>query len=217
MVGSQDMGMRAKRIRQGQANSYQVFAGISERANMNSVELFAGGGGLGLGLGKVGFNPIAVIEWDKWCCDTLRENKARKNSLVMNWPIHQMDVRKFDYKSIKDEVTLVSGGPPCQPFSMGGKHKGYRDDRDMFPAAIQAVRDLQPEAFVFENVKGLTRSSFHNYLQYIKLRLEFPEIEKRTKESWMDHLGRLEFIKTSSGQAGLTYQVVSRQIGRAHV
>ncbi|WP_179139865.1 DNA cytosine methyltransferase, partial [Brachyspira hyodysenteriae] len=87
---------------------------------------------------------------------------------------------------------LVSGGPPCQPFSLGGKHRAYNDARDMFPQAIRAVREVRPQAFIFENVKGLTRASLRNYFEYIRLQLEHPEIEVRSDESWIDHLARLE-------------------------
>ena len=60
------------------------------------------------------------------------------------------DVRKFDYSEIKGEVDLLAGGPPCQPFSIGGKHRGRLDKRDMFPQMARAVRELKPRAFMVE-------------------------------------------------------------------
>ena len=63
---------------------------------MNAVELFAGAGGLALGVGLAGFKPVAVVEWDKWACDTIRQNQARGYPLVCDWPLHEGDVRTFD-------------------------------------------------------------------------------------------------------------------------
>jgi DNA (cytosine-5)-methyltransferase 1 len=181
---------------------------------MKSLELFAGGGGLGLGLDLAGFKASAVVEWDKWCCDTIRHNQALGYPLVQNWKVHHIDAKEFDYASLGD-VELISGGPPCQPFSLGGKHKGYDDARDMFPTAVKAVRTLQPRAFIFENVKGITRPSFANYFQYIQLQLSFPEITIRAKENWLDHLSRLEQQRTSGSRSGLQYNVVTRVLNAA--
>ncbi len=142
---------------------------------MKSVELFAGGGGLGLGLSLVDFKPAVVIERDKWACDTIRENQKHGYPLVHDWQVHEGDVRKFDF-SQQEDIDLVSGGPPCQPFSLGGKHQANNDSRDMFPVAVKVVRSLKPRAFVFENVKGITRQAFANYFQYILLQLTYPEI-----------------------------------------
>lgn len=183
---------------------------------MKSVELFAGAGGLGLGLSLSGFDPAIVIEWDKWACDTIRENKSCGYPLVKDWDIFEGDATKFDYSSILGPVDLVSGGPPCQPFSLGGKHKAYKDKRDMFPVAVNAVRTLSPRAFIFENVKGITRSSFANYYQYIILQLSFPELIKKANEDWLSHLSRLEKHKTGGKIKGLTYNVITRVLNAAN-
>ncbi len=182
---------------------------------MKSVELFAGGGGLGMGLSLVGFDPEIVIEWDKWACDTIRENKKNGYPLVQNWQIYQGDVRDFDFSYLKD-IDLVSGGPPCQPFSLGGKHKANKDSRDMFPVAVNVVRSIKPRAFVFENVKGITRQSFTNYFQYILLQLTFPEIVREKQEEWNEHLARLEKHKTGGKIEGLKYNVVARLLNAAN-
>lgn len=174
---------------------------------MRSIELFAGAGGLGLGVAAAGFEHAAVVEWDRWACETLAENKP--------WPVTQGDVRQMDYGSLP-RVDLVSGGPPCQPFSLGGKHNAYLDHRDMFPEAIRAVRELQPKAFVFENVKGLTRATFQNYLTYIRLQLRHPEVVAKVDEPWLDHLGRLERHETSGSATGLHYNVVTRLLNAAN-
>jgi len=183
---------------------------------MRAVELFAGAGGLGIGVSRAGFNPAAVIEWDPYCCDTIRENQARKLEPVVHWPLVEDDVRDFDFRDIRGEVHLVSGGPPCQPFSLGGKHRGPRDERDMFPQAIRAVRELRPKAFVFENVKGLTRATFASYLEYIRLRLTYPEIVERRSEDWAAHLARLERYHTHGKHDGLYYRVVMRLLNAAN-
>ncbi len=175
---------------------------------MRCVELFAGAGGLALGVGLAGFEPLAVVEWDRWACDTLRENQRRGYPLVNGWPIHEGDVRSFDWSSIPQDIELLAGGPPCQPFSQGGKHRAHDDARDMFPATVEIVRRLRPKAFIVENVKGLTRSTFANYYQHILLQLEFPEIVRRRNETWYDHLMRLQRHKTGGKRSGLTYQVV---------
>jgi len=183
---------------------------------MKSVELFAGAGGLAMGVTLAGFESLAVVEWDKWACDTVRENQKRGFPLVADWPLWEGDVRNFDWSSIPEDIDLLAGGPPCQPFSMGGKHKAFGDSRDMFPATVEIVRKLKPKAFIVENVKGLTRSSFANYYQYILLQLEFPEIARLDHESWDDHLSRLQQEKTAGGHEGaLTYNVVPTLVNAA--
>ncbi|MBK1976553.1 DNA (cytosine-5)-methyltransferase 1 [Brevundimonas sp. UYEF29] len=174
---------------------------------MRSIELFAGAGGLGLGVAGAGFDHAAVVEWDRWACETLKDNKP--------WPVTQGDVRLVSYDGL-GTIDLVSGGPPCQPFSLGGKHNAHLDHRDMFPEAIRAVRELRPRAFVFENVKGLTRATFQNYLSYIRLQLAHPEVTARPDEPWIDHLGRLERHETSGSNSGLRYNVVLRLLNAAN-
>lgn len=183
---------------------------------MNSIELFAGAGGLGIGLHQAGFNPINVVEWDSYCCDTIRENQKRRNKVVKNWPITQGDVRVVDFTQYQDNVDLISGGPPCQPFSLGGKHQAYNDMRDMFPQAIRAVRETLPKAFIFENVKGLTRPTFRNYFEYIRLQLEHPNVVCKKDEDWKDHYKRLERHHTSGTFTELRYNVVARVLNAAN-
>ena len=175
---------------------------------MKSIELFAGAGGLGMGVSLAGFRPVEVVEWDTYCCDTLRENRDRGMELISDWPLTQGDVRDVDFSRHEGQVQLVTGGPPCQPFSIGGKHRAYNDARDMFPQAVRALREAKPKAFIFENVKGLTRQTFRNYVEYIRLQMIYPEVTIRASESWGDHLARLEQHETSGSRSGLTYNVV---------
>lgn len=183
---------------------------------MKSIELFAGAGGLGIGLHRAGFHPVKVVERDPYCCDTIRENQRRPGSMVADWALDQGDVRWVDFREHEGKVDLISGGPPCQPFSMGGKHKAYDDARDMFPEAVRAVREAKPRAFVFENVKGLTRASFQNYFEYIQLQMRHPEIVARPDEDWTDHHARLEQHHVSGSREGLNYHLVTRLLNAAN-
>ncbi|MFD1504428.1 DNA cytosine methyltransferase [Georgenia yuyongxinii] len=183
---------------------------------MRSVELFAGAGGLALGCELAGFEPAAVVEWDRWACDTIRENKAAGYPLVASWDVIEGDVRSVEWDALRTPaVDLVAGGPPCQPFSTGGKARAADDKRDMFPAAIEVIRALRPKAFLIENVRGLTRAAFANYYQYVLLRLEHPEITSRENETWLDHLQRLQSEHTGATQEDLTYKVVPTVVNAA--
>lgn len=181
-----------------------------------SVELFAGAGGLGIGVGRAGFHHAAVVEIDRYCRHTIELNRSRGQADLMQWPtVTTADVRTFDYRSIADQISLVSGGPPCQPFSLGGRHKAFADSRDMFGEAVRAVRELRPQAFVFENVKGLTRDRFASYLEYITLQMNYPEIIGKAGDDWTDHLRRLEQHHTSGARSGLQYRVVREILNAA--
>jgi DNA (cytosine-5)-methyltransferase 1 len=183
---------------------------------MKSIELFAGAGGLGMGLSQSGFHPEKIVEWDNWCCDTIRENKRSSVHHVASWPEpEQGDIRHFDFQSLEGKVALVSGGPPCQPFSLGGKHKAQADHRDMWNEAVRVVRETKPPAFVFENVKGLTRASFASYLAYIVHQLTYPELKRKADEDWFSHLARLEAHHTSGRESGLKYNVLYRVLNAA--
>lgn len=133
---------------------------------VRSVELFTGCGGLGLGLARAGFRHDLMVEWNEDAVATVLHNIGKGVKHVEHWPIVRSDVREIDWKQYAG-VDLVAGGPPCQPFSIGGKHRGDDDHRDMWPQAIRAVREISPRGFVFENVRGLTRPKFGPYLQSI--------------------------------------------------
>lgn len=171
---------------------------------MKSLELFSGMGGLAEGLSLSGFQHEKFVEFNKHACESLRSNFH--TDLVF-----EGDIRDFDLHSL-DEIDIVAGGPPCQPFSLGGKHKAYDDTRDMFPFAINAIKELQPKAFIFENVKGLLRSSFSEYFEYILLRLSFPDNAKRHDHNWRDHLAELR----TSSPSGLYYDVSYKLLNAAN-
>ena len=182
---------------------------------MRAVELFAGAGGLGLGISLAGFQPSIVAEWNQWCCGTIRRNRGYRKPLA-KWPEpFEGDVRDLDYAGLENKVELVSGGPPCQPFSLGGKHRGNADARDMWPEAVRAVRHIRPKAFIFENVKGLTRSSFASYFNYVLLQLSYPSIGLKGGETWLDHSSRLQKHHTGRPPDSEEYRVVFNVINAA--
>lgn len=170
----------------------------------HSVELFAGAGGLGLGLHRAGFVPRKVVEFNKWCCNSLRENISE----ISKPEIVEGDVRSVEFSELEGKIDLISGGPPCQPFSMGGRHLAHADTRDMFPEAVRAVREAKPKVFIFENVKGLTRVTFRPYYEYIRLQMSYPDIAPKDEEDWTDHKSRLERHHTSKRRTGLKYNVL---------
>lgn len=188
---------------------------MTQVAPMHSIELFAGAGGLGIGLHQAGFHPLQVVEWNRFCCNTIRWNQQRGVPGIRDWELIEGDVRNLDFSSFAGHIDLVSGGPPCQPFSVGGRHRAYADQRDMFPEAIRAVRQTRPRAFIFENVKGLTRIAFRNYFEYIRLQLAYPEVIARDAEDWSEHLARLERHHTSGVRTGLHYRVIVQVLNAA--
>lgn len=182
---------------------------------MRSVELFTGAGGLAIGTAQAGFTHEAVVEWDANACKTLRANKQLGIEPVTHWPIYQDDVNRFDFSTIHGEIDLLAGGPPCQPFSIGGKHKGSSDERNMFPAVIRAVRALKPRVIMIENVKGLLRQSFARYFEYILFQISYPEITRLVGEAWQEHQSRLEQHHTVNHEHGLEYRAVFRLLNSA--
>ncbi|MDE3135080.1 MAG: DNA cytosine methyltransferase [Acidobacteriota bacterium] len=182
---------------------------------MRSLELFTGAGGLALGVAQAGFSHLAVVERDEDACATLFENSRRGVEGTGHWPIHQQDIQEFDYSAIPEGIELIAAGVPCQPFSIGGKHKGHLDERNLFPQTIEVIRRIKPLAVLIENVRGLLRPSFSKYFGYIELMLTYPEICRKGAEPWIDHLGRLERYHTRGKRDGLYYRVVHRPLNAA--
>lgn len=180
---------------------------------MKSIELFAGAGGLGIGVSRAGFSAVDIVERDKWCCNTIMQNRALAASPIASWPeVRRADIRKLSFRHFEDQVALVTGGPPCQPFSMGGLHKAHGDERDMWSEAVRVVREVRPKAFLFENVKGLTRATFEAYVSYIQLQLSYPDITIYDHETWFDHRSRLERHHTACGTESLKYNVLPPRV-----
>jgi DNA (cytosine-5)-methyltransferase 1 len=121
---------------------------IKPERQFSSIELFAGGGGLALGLEKAGFNSIALNEFDKDACKTLRINRP-------NWNVIENDIRKVDFSEFTD-IDLLSGGFPCQAFSYAGEKLGFEDIRGtLFFEFSRAIKEVMPKIFLGENVRGL--------------------------------------------------------------
>lgn len=115
----------------------------------NSIELFAGAGGLALGLHEAGFNQILMNEFDHDACETLRRN-FKKCEVV------EGDVHNVDFKPYRGKIDFLSGGFPCQAFSYAGNQRGFEDARGtLFFELARAIKETQPKVFLGENVKGL--------------------------------------------------------------
>lgn len=177
---------------------------------MRSVELFTGCGGLAMGLSRAGFRHMAMAEWDDHAVSTIEYNRGRRLKHVRDWPIQKIDVREMDWSRFAGEVDLCAGGPPCQPFSIGGKHHGYNDPRDMWPEAVRAVREMRPRAFLFENVRGLARPAFAEYLGWILEYLRRPDLIRHRNDTVADHVRRLR-----RSRLPVLYEVVVSKVNAA--
>jgi len=182
---------------------------------MQSLELYTGAGGLALGISRAGFRHLALVELDEDACNTIEENKRRRVEEVHRWPVFNCGVEEFDFGLIPEGIELLAAGVPCQPFSIGGKHKGHSDERNLFPQTIDAIRRVKPLAVIIENVRGLRRRSFSKYFGYIELMLTYPEIARKKDEAWIEHLSRLERYHTRGKRDGLSYRVVHRILNAA--
>lgn len=127
-----------------------------------SIELFAGGGGLALGMAKAGFHHIMLNEFDHSASETLRKNRP-------DWNIVEGDVHDVDFTPYKGKVDFISGGFPCQAFSYAGEKRGFEDARGtLFFELARAVKEVQPKVFMGENVRGLFTHDDGRTLQVIK-------------------------------------------------
>ncbi|MGB6169793.1 MAG: DNA (cytosine-5-)-methyltransferase, partial [Geitlerinemataceae cyanobacterium] len=142
------------------------------------LSLFSGGGGLDLGFDRAGFSHVASYEIIPEAGETLRQNRT-------DWTIFSGelgDVKKVDWRSYRGLVDLIQGGPPCQPFSVAGRQSGQDDSRDMFPEFIRAVLEIEPLAFVAENVTALVGKKFSRYVRDI---IESPLSKKYHLQSFI--------------------------------
>ncbi|MBO7595728.1 MAG: DNA (cytosine-5-)-methyltransferase [Bacteroidales bacterium] len=136
-------------IQQMSQSSWETEENIKPVRKFNSIELFAGAGGLALGLHKAGFNHVLLNEFDKDACETLRLNF--KDTVVAECDIHDLDFTPY-----KGKIDFLSGGFPCQAFSYAGNQKGFEDARGtLFFELARAIKETQPKVFLGENVKGL--------------------------------------------------------------
>lgn len=130
-------------------------------ANVTAIELFAGAGGLALGLEQAGIKTVEYVEFDKACCETLRTNRP-------DWNIICDDIHKVDFHEFEGKVDLVTGGFPCQAFSYAGKKLGFGDTRGtLFHEFARCVQEVKPKMFLAENVRGLVSHDHGRTLQTI--------------------------------------------------
>lgn len=130
--------------------------------HFTSAELFAGGGGLALGMEKAGFHHVFLNEFDHHACETLRRNRP-------NWNVIEGDIHDVDFKPFRDKIDFLSGGFPCQAFSYAGKRLGFEETRGtLFFELARAVKEIRPKVFLGENVRGLFEHDKGRTLQTIK-------------------------------------------------
>ncbi|MFE6303489.1 DNA cytosine methyltransferase [Nocardiopsis sp. NPDC057823] len=171
------------------------------KRDRTGVELFAGAGGLAMAVHSAGFRPLLFNEFAKRACETLEANVAVRVPADETPPIPSPgervplvagDVQELDMDYLEGRVDVLAGGPPCQPFSLGGVAKGDEDKRNMFPQMFKAVRQIRPKAVICENVRGLTRPSFKPYFSYIQRELMLPFEERAEGATWQQHNDYLE-------------------------
>jgi DNA (cytosine-5)-methyltransferase 1 len=126
------------------------------------IELFAGAGGLALGLKNAGFEHLLLVERDARIARTLNEN---------GFDAQTADVSTIDFRPWRDRVDLLCGGPPCQPFSRGGLGRGAEDTRNGWELALDATEAVRPRALLFENVSSLMAARYTTYVESIQARL----------------------------------------------
>ena len=126
---------------------------------MKALELFAGAGGMALGFGSEGFEHAALVEIDEKACNTLRAAFGEKHVI-------QGDLSTMDFSPWKG-VDVLTGGPPCQPYSNAGKKAGRKDVRDGFPWFIRAIKETDPRYFLAENVAGFAQKRHVGYREEI--------------------------------------------------
>lgn len=189
-----------------------------------SIELFTGGGGLAVAMHKVGLRHMLAVEYDSRACQTLRAGEAvhydheapHPSKLGDPWPLFEGDVHETDFKPFRGQVDVVAGGVPCQPWSLGGVHKGYEDRRNLWPELFRCVRETKPLAVLAENVKGLLRPSFKPYYDYILRELAAPFEERVEGEDWRDHDRRLAKLREDDDHDPTTrYDVTFRIVNAA--
>jgi DNA (cytosine-5)-methyltransferase 1 len=152
---------------------------------LTSIELFTGAGGLALGVANAGFDHRMLVEYNKDACKSLRQNFSLLTHGACT--LAEGDVKDVVFSAHQGKVDLLAAGAPCQPFSIGGKHRAHRDTRNLFPEVFRAVHETWPRAILVENVKGLLRASFAPYVEYIELQLAAPDLPPDDPEDWQAH------------------------------
>ena len=118
-----------------------------------------------MGLEMAGFKHIALVEYEKKYCETLKKNRPE-------WNIICEDVKNFSGKPYRNKIDLLAGGVPCPPFSVAGKQLGSDDERDLFPEALRLIEEINPKAVMLENVRGFLDPTFKDYRESILKRID---------------------------------------------
>lgn len=184
------------------------------QSRLTSVELFTGAGGLALGVAAAGFEHRLLLEYNRHACTTLRENHA---AFGTNCLIHEGDVKAFDFTPYAG-VDLLAAGAPCQPFSIGGRHKAHSDERNLFPQVFRAQREIKPKAVLIENVKGLLRGSLSAFVEFIELQLAHPTVlpcDPLDPEGWEAHLPTLRAAHANGDSSPFRYVVTKTLLNSA--
>lgn len=187
------------------------------------IELFSGGGGLAMALSDAGFRHLLLNESNKRACATLRANRAvdflvdegPPTTLADPWPLIEGGIEDVDFSSFVGEVDMVAGGVPCQPFSLGGAHKGHQDERNLWPQFNRCVRETRPRVILAENVRGLLRPSFEPYWDYIQRELAAPFEQRIEGEPWVDHDRRLAKALRTGGDPTERYDIAFKLVNAA--
>ncbi|PWW24917.1 DNA (cytosine-5)-methyltransferase 1 [Geodermatophilus normandii] len=132
-----------------------------EPNGLRALSLYSGGGGLDVSFERAGFEHVASYEILDHAAETLSRNRPE-------WEVHgggDGDVHGVKWKDWRGRVDVMHGGPPCQPFSNAGRQQGHLDPRDCWPATVNAIRAIQPVAFVAENVPALASAKFADYVR----------------------------------------------------
>ena len=144
------------------ADKWDAEMQVVPKREYTSIELFAGGGGLALGMEKAGFHHVLLNEFDHKACETLRKNRP-------DWNVVEEDVHHVSFKDYEGKVDFLSGGFPCQAFSYAGNKGGFEDTRGtLFFELARAVKECKPKVFMGENVKGLLTHDNGKTLEVIK-------------------------------------------------
>ena len=168
-----------------------------------------------LGRPMAGFEHEVVLDNNLHAFATLKKNRDDGVRYVKNWNIINGDVLTHDFRQYKTSIDVIFGGPPCQPFSLGGRHRSFSDGRNMFPEAIRAVRETRPRAFMFENVRGLLRPNFNVYFEYIIEQLAMPDLLRMPDEDWREHSIRLKNASRQGQYHDIQYDVFFKCLNAA--
>lgn len=131
---------------------------------MQSIEFCAGAGGQALGLEQAAFRHTALVEIERDFAKTLQINRPM-------WNVFAHDMNTFDGRPYRG-VELFAAGLPCPPFSIAGKQLGDKDERNLFPAALRLIDEIQPKAVMIENVRGFLSAVFDDYRAHLKEQLK---------------------------------------------